>query len=149
MDAGFLDMLHDAGDSGVLAVGEAVHIDLDGVGEITVEQQRPLLRHDQFGGTVEIAREPGDVAVELGSVVHDLHGAPAQHIGGPDHDRIADLAGDGARLLRALGDAALGLAQAQALQQLLEAVAVLGKVDGVGRGAEDRHVRRAQALRRA
>ena len=28
----------------------------------------------------------------------DLHGAPAQHIGGADHDRIADLLGDGARL---------------------------------------------------
>ena len=31
-----------------------------------------------------------------------------------------------------------GLAQAEAVQQLLEALAVLGEVDGVGRGAEDR-----------
>ena len=33
-----------------------------------------------------------------------------------------------------------GLAQAQPVEQLLEAVAVLGEVDRVGRGAEDRHV---------
>ena len=31
MDAGFLDMLHDAGDEDVLAVAEAVDIDLDRV----------------------------------------------------------------------------------------------------------------------
>ena len=42
MDAGFLDVLHDAGDEDVLAVGEAVDIDFDGVGQIAVEQQRAL-----------------------------------------------------------------------------------------------------------
>ena len=31
MNAGLLDMLHDAGDEGVLAVGEAVDVDLDRV----------------------------------------------------------------------------------------------------------------------
>ena len=33
MNAGFLDMLHDAGDIAVLAVGEAIDVDLDRVGE--------------------------------------------------------------------------------------------------------------------
>ena len=32
MDAGLLDVLHDAGDVGVLAVGKAIDVDLDGVG---------------------------------------------------------------------------------------------------------------------
>jgi hypothetical protein len=31
MDAGLLDMLHDAGDEGVLAVAEAVDVDFDGI----------------------------------------------------------------------------------------------------------------------
>ena len=38
------------------------------------------------------------------------------------------------------GDAALRLPQFQAIEQLLEAVAILGEIDGVGRGAEDRHL---------
>ena len=42
MDAGLLDVLHDAGDEGVLAVGQAIDIDLDGVGQIAVDQQRRL-----------------------------------------------------------------------------------------------------------
>src|SRR5262245_10490593 len=110
MDAGFLDVLHDAGDHRLLAVGEAVDVDLDGVGEIAVEQQRALRRHHKLRRPVEIAGEPRDVAVELRAVVHDLHGAAAQHIGRPDHDRIADLLGDRARLFWRLGDAALRLA---------------------------------------
>jgi len=41
--------------------------------------------------------------------------------------------GDRARLLRALGDAALRLPQPEPVEQLLEAVAILRKVDRVGR----------------
>ena len=141
MDAGLLDVLHDAGDIGVVAVGDAIDVDLDGVGEIAVDQQRPLVRHREFRRPVEIGGEPRDIAVELRAVVDDLHGAAAEHIGRPDHDRIADRR----RRSRAPSPALvamplLRLAQLELLEQLLEAVAVLGEVDGVGRGAEDRHV---------
>ena len=40
MDAGFLDVLHDAADEDVLAVAEAVDVDLDGAAQVAVEQQR-------------------------------------------------------------------------------------------------------------
>ena len=40
MDAGLLDVLHDAGDIGILAVAKTVDVDFDGVGEIAVNQQR-------------------------------------------------------------------------------------------------------------
>ena len=40
MDAGFLDMLHDAGDEDLVAVGERVDIDLDRVLQIAVDQHR-------------------------------------------------------------------------------------------------------------
>ena len=146
MDSGLLDVLHDAGDVGVLAVGEAVDVDFHGVGEVAVDQQRPLLRHRELGRPVEVRGEPRDIAVELGRLVHDLHGAAAEHIGGPDHDRIADRVGDGARFLRAGRDPALRLPQLEPIEQLSEAVAIFREVDGVGRGAEDRHLRLGQRL---
>ena len=40
VDAGFLDVLHDAADEDVLAVAEAVDVDLDGAAQVAVEQQR-------------------------------------------------------------------------------------------------------------
>ena len=57
MDAGLLDVLHDAGDEHVLAVGERVDVDLDGVGEVAVDQQRVLAeqRVDLAGLVVRIA----------------------------------------------------------------------------------------------
>ena len=79
----------------------------------------------------------------------DLHGPAAEHIGRTDHDREADLLGDRDGLLGRAGDAVVRLPQAEALDQRLEAVAVFGQVDGVGRGAEDRHVGLFQRLRRA
>ena len=118
MDAGLLDMLHDAGDIGVLAVGEAVDVDLDGVGEIAVDQKRPAIRHRELRRPVEIGGEPHEIAIDLARVMHDLHGAAAEHIRGADHDRIADLVGDRARLFRRGGDAALRLAQLEPVEQL-------------------------------
>ena len=78
--------------------------------------------------------------------MHDLHGAAAEHVGGADDDGIADRFGHRARLLRGLGDAAFGLLQFQLLDQSLEAVAILGEVDGVGRGTEDRNARGGERL---
>ena len=146
MDAGLLDVLHDAGDEGVLAVAEAIDVDFGGVGQIAVDQQRALFRDDEFGRPVEIGGKPRHVAVELRAVAHDLHGAAAEHVGRADHHRIADLVGDGARGARRGGDAVLRLAQLERVEQLLEALAVLGEIDHVGRGAEDRHLGLLQRL---
>jgi hypothetical protein len=41
-------VLHDARDGRVLAVGEAIDVDLDGVGEIAVDQERALVLHRKF-----------------------------------------------------------------------------------------------------
>ena len=158
MDAGFLDVLHDAGDVGVLAVGEAVDVDLDRVGEIAVEQQRVLAEHrvDLPGLVVRIARldvlrhqfrqRAEQIVAELALVADDLHGASAQHVGRAHDQRIAELGGDQPRLLDRIGDAVLRLLEAELIEQPLEAVAILGEVDGVGRGAEDRHVGLLQRL---
>ena len=146
MNAGFLDVLHDAGDEGVLAVAQAIDVHFRCVGQIAVDQQRAFLGDHQFGRPVEIAGQSRDVAVELRAVAHDLHGAPAQHVGRPDHHRIADLLGDGARGTRRGGDAVLRLAHFQFVEQRLEAVAVFREIDHVRRGAEDRHLGLFQML---
>ena len=100
MHAGLLDMLHNPADEHILAVGDGVDIDLDGVAQIRVEQHRALARNHHG---------LGDVAGKLGVVVHDLHGAPAEHVGWTDHQREAERRGDGDRLRRRTGDAAFRL----------------------------------------
>ena len=129
-----------------LPSAQAIDVDFGGVGQIAVDQQRAFLRDHQFGRLVERGGQPRDVAVELGAVAHDLHAAAAQHVGRTDHDRIADLVGDGARRVRRGGDAVLRLAHFELVEQRLEAVAVFGEIDHVGRGAEDRHLGLLQML---
>ena len=92
MDAGLLDVLHDAGDEGVLAVGKAIDVDLGRVGEIAIEQQRVLAEHrvDLPGLVVRVARldvvrhELGQraeqIVAELALLADDLHRAAAEHV---------------------------------------------------------------------
>src|SRR3546814_20134822 len=96
MDAGFLDMLHDAGNADVLAVGDGVDVDLDRVAQILVDQDRAVAR--------DLDRSV-DISVELGRPVDHLHGAAAQHIGGPRTPRVADALRHRERLLPAAGHA--------------------------------------------
>ncbi len=87
----------------------------------------------------------GDVAGQLLVVAHDLHGPAAEHIGGADHHRVADLMSGGLRLFGRAGDSVDRLADTDLLHQLLEALTVFGQVDGVRGGAEDRHARSLQS----
>ena len=100
MNARLLDVFHDAGNERVLAIAQAIHIHLDRAGEIAVDQQRPALGDDELRRPVERRGKALDVAVHLAAVGDDLHGAPAENVGRTDHDRIADLVGDGARFGR-------------------------------------------------
>ena len=151
MDAGLLDMLHDPGDEHVAAVAERVDVDLDRVREVAVEEQRVLAEHgvDLPGLVVRIARldvrrdqarqGAEEVVLELRLVADDRHGAAAEHVGGAHDEGQAEVGGDEPALLDRIGDAVLRLLQAELVEEALEAVAVLGEVDHVGRGAEDRH----------
>ena len=112
-------------DEGGLAVAEAVDVDLDGVGQIGVEQQRVLAeqRVDLAGLVVRVflldvlRHQAGhgveQVALQHALVVDDLHGAAAEHIGRAHDQREAELAGDQPRLLDRIGDAVLRLRQAE------------------------------------
>ena len=144
MDPRFLDMLHDPGDEGVLAIGDAINIDLDRIGEVAIEQQRVLAenRVDLSGLVVGITglHIGGDqagqgaqqVILELSLVMDDGHGPATEHIGRAHHERQAEIGDDQACLLHGIGDAVLRLLEAELVEQALEAVAVFRKVDRVG-----------------
>ena len=70
--------------------------------------------------------------------MHDFHRPAAKHIGGANHHRIADPTRDGPGLVDRTGSAVFRLAQAELLQEPLKPPAILGQVDRIGRGAEDR-----------
>ena len=76
--------------------------------EIAVDEHRTVAGDDH---------RLGDVAVELLLIADDFHGAAAQHIGGADDDREADLPGDLAGFGGGAGDAVLGLAQFELLAE--------------------------------
>src|SRR5450759_4128893 len=58
MNAGFLDVLHDAGDERVLAVAQAIDVHFRCVRQIAVDQQRALFGDHQFRRAVAIAWPP-------------------------------------------------------------------------------------------
>ena len=103
MDAGLLDVLHDAAEVELGAVVERIDVDLDGVLEEPVDQHRVL--------GADVGRL-GDVGLERGVVVDDLHAAPAEHVGGPDQHRVTDAVGDLPRLGERRRGAVLGGGQA-------------------------------------
>ena len=138
MDAGLLDVLHHAADDRPRAVADGVDVDLAGVLEELVDQDRVLgAGLDRLGHVPRQAR----------LVVDDLHGAAAQHEAGPDDDGVADLLGDPPRLGEIRGRGVGGLPQAEPLDDQAEPLAVLGQVDALGAGADDRHARRLQRPR--
>ena len=130
MYARLLDVLHDRADVDVDAVGDGVHVDLDGVLEEIVHQDRVLR------GKLHRRR---DVVPQAVLVVDDRHGAAAQHVAGAHEHRVADPAGDAYGLLLGEGDAVFRLQQAELPHHLREALPVLGPVDRIGRGAEYLH----------
>jgi len=84
--------------------------------------------------------------VQLRAVEHDLHRATAEHVAGSDHHRIADALRNRLGLLGRTRNAVFRLPQPELVKQLLKTFTVLGNVDRVGRGAENRNPGRRQCL---
>ena len=72
-------------------------------------------------------------------IVGDHHAAAAQHIARAHQQRITDVRGHGLGLLKRGGLARRRVHDAQLVEQGGEALAVLGKVDGIGLGAHNVH----------
>ncbi len=138
VNAGFLDVLHDAGDQHVLAVAERVDIDFDGVFEEAVDQHGAVLREgDGFA----------HVAAHAVFVVDDHHGAAAEHVAGAHQHRIADALRDLDGFVGAGRRAVCGRGNLQVVEQFAEELAVFGEIDVLGIGADDRHAEPLQRQR--
>ena len=81
----------------------------------------------------------GHVVLELGGGVDDFHRAAAQHVARAHHQRVTDDLGLDEGFLEAARGGVFRLDQTELLDHLLETLAVFGAVDGVRRGADDRH----------
>ena len=142
MDARPLDVLEEPRDEDALAVRDRVDVDLDAL-EVAVDPDGPV--------GVDDGRR-GELAGEVGRRVAEVDGEAADDERRPDDDRVADPLGEGERLLDRVGHAALGLRDAEPVEQGREAGPLLGLVDRLEARSEERHAagrqRRRQVERR-
>ena len=142
MDAGPLDVLEEARDEHVPAVAHRVDVDLHPL-EVAVDADRPVGVDD---------RGRRELAGEVAGRVAEVDGQAADDERRPDDDRIADALGERERLLDAVGHPALGLRDAEPVEEGGEAGPVLGLVDRLEVRAEERHAaggqRRGEVERR-
>ena len=127
MDAGALDVLHDAGNEDVRAVRNHVHLQLL-AHQILVHQNR-------------VFHLPREDDVHIGPhvlvVVGNDHVLPADDVAGPEQDGVAQLVCRRQGLLHAQDPPALGALDVEALQKRVEPLPVLRHVDGLGGGAQN------------
>ena len=129
MDAGRFDVLHHTADQHhPLPIAKGIHIHLYGVIEVLVDQHRVVGLH---------LHRFHHVAVQLGFVVDDLHGAPAQHIAGAHNHWIAHARGDGPGLGLTAGQAVAGLADLQPAQDRFKLLPIFRRINRFRRGAPD------------
>ncbi len=119
MHARRLDVLHDAGHPHLVAVAHGVDVDLDRVLQETVEQDLV------FG---EDREDVLNVLGHLFAVDRDSHSLPAKDVAGPDEDRVADLAGDGHRLIDRFGDPIRRERDFELAHHVGELASILGKI---------------------
>ena len=127
MDTGALNVLHDAGNEGGLAIADGVHLRLLAFEVLIDEDGLPFAHSDSLG----------EITYELGGVLEDLHSTAPEYVAGPHEHRVADKLGGAEGVLHVVDGSARRLGYAQPLHQVLEAGAVLGDVDHLSAGAED------------
>jgi hypothetical protein len=127
--AGFFDVLHDSHDDHVIAIGDRIDIDLDGIFEESIDQDRLALGDDKGFG---------DKPIELGVVVADFHGSATEDKAGSDQAGKTDFLYFGSGLLHVSSDAVCRLFEMQFLDELLEFLAVFGILDCLDACTDDR-----------
>src|SRR5271169_3584637 len=121
-------MLHNSANHHIFTVGKGVDIDFDCVFEEVINEDRAVVR---------ILDSLLHVANDGFFVVGNHHGATAEDIGGSQQHGISDLAGSFDGFLNRSGHRAGGLGNLQVFQQLVEMLAVFGKVNRFWRSADD------------
>ena len=123
-------MFQDAADVYLFAIAQGVDIGLNRT------LQEAVQIHRVVGAN---ARGLGHVIAQMLGIVGDHHAAAAQHVARTHQQRVADVRGHGLGLLKRGGLARRRVHDAQLVEQSGEALAVLGKVDGIGLGAHNVH----------
>src|SRR5208337_2487270 len=130
-------MLHHAADDGPRAVADGIDIDLDGIFQELIDQNRVLgAGLDSFG----------HVTVETVLIVDDFHGAATKDEAGANHHWIADTFGNPPRLFTTGGRSVGRLPQPETFDHQTEPLTVLGQVDALGASADDWHTFRLERL---
>ncbi len=130
MDAGFLDMLHDAGHIYFISVRKRVNVNFDGMLQKLVDQDWML---GLFGHLLlKIGRK-------LVIVINHGHGPAAKHIAWTHDHGIGNSPGNGLRLLQIHGRAVGRLQKAEFFNQGLKAFPVFCPVNSIRAGAHYRH----------
>ena len=140
MDAGFLDMLHDAADIDVIPVAQRIDINLDGIVQEAVDENRIISRNDD---------RVAHVALEIGFMMHNFHRPATEDVWTAGSPPAVPLRRQWRGLLRPVGNAVLGLQKTEVIDQFLETFAVFGQVNCVRAGAENGQCRRPRARRRS
>ena len=130
MNAGFLDMFHNAAQVELGAVKERIHINLNSVFQELIDER--WLRGRNLGRIFK-------VACKICFVIDDLHTAPAQHIGGTNQHRVPNLIGNAFGALEGICGTILRRDQATFLQHARKLAAILSKVNSFGSSAQNRH----------
>ena len=123
-------MLQNAADVDLFAIAQGVDIGLDRA------LQEAVQIHRVVGAN---ARSLGHVIAQTLGIVGDHHAAAAQHVARTHQQRVANMRGHGLGLLKRGCLARRRIHNAQLVEQGGKALAVLGKVDGIGLGAHDVH----------
>ena len=130
MNTGLLDMLQNAADVDLFAIAQGVDIGLNRTLQEAVQIHRVVRAN---------ARGLGHVIAQMLGIVGDHHAAAAQHVARTHQQRVTDMRGHGLGLLKRGCLARRRIHNAQLVEQGGKALAVLGKVDGIGLGAHDVH----------
>ena len=130
VNTSLLDVLQNAADVDLFAVAQGVDVGLDRT------LQEAVQIHRVVGAD---ARSLGHVIAQMLGIVGDHHAAAAQHVARTHQQRVADVRGHRLGLLKRGGLARRRVHDAQLVEQGGEALAVLGKVDGIGLGAHNVH----------
>ena len=95
MDAGFLDMFHDAGDKDFPAIAKRVHIHLYRIFQKAIYQNRVTARNHY-----RIAH----IAFQIAHLMNHFHGAATQHIRRANNHWQANFLGNGSGFFYRMGN---------------------------------------------
>ena len=94
---------------------------------------------EQYRGVTGYLDRLAHVASEVFLVVDDFHRAPTEHIGRTHYQRETDLVGGLERIVHGKSDMVRRLQQTEVVDHLLKTLAILGQVNRIRRGTNNRY----------